>query len=203
MSDCATSACVYLPLVGNPAPVSIFESDRSCTRAFDLRFSGDVITEKNKPVYDVVVEIRHFDPSGQLIEVETGQTLLKATLPGQLNPFDIISRLDCSVETSYQLKIVDWSLESEQIYRNTTIASIRAEEHPFVGTEVTVEIRNDETRPLLDVKGIIWALDANVYHSQNIADILNPGKTAVFSDFLYHAHNADLLRVSAQGVLQP
>jgi hypothetical protein len=204
LSDCATSTCVYLPLVGNPAPVSIFESRESCNRSSDLRFSGDVITVKDKPIYDVVVEVRNFDPSDQLIEVVTGPTLLKATLPGQLNPFDIYSGLSCSIDNLYQLKIIDWSLESEQIYRNATIVSITYEEISFNLLEVTVEIRNDETRPLLDVKGVIWSLeDGNAYFPENITDILNSGEIATFSDFLYHANNIDLIRVSAQGILQP
>ncbi len=81
-------------------------------------------------------------------------------------------------------------------------------EDMYYGTWVYAEARNDESKPLADVYGVVWSLYQNDYSSmspQPIATCLAPGETVAFTRFLYGVGgtNLDTIKVAAQGVLSP
>ncbi|HJW90412.1 MAG TPA: hypothetical protein VJ436_07200 [Anaerolineales bacterium] len=198
--DCPALNCSYLPLIGNPPPVFVFEIFQKATRAGTYRFIGDVIA--TKPVYDVIVEVRFLDKNGNP-QKASRQVILKASLPGQLNPFDIYTNVEAYDIIPVEAVAIEWKYENQQEYRNATIVSVSYEEDT-VGTFVTAKVRNDGAIPLLDVKGVIWGLyqDYSI-EAVNIADRLNPGEGATFSRYLWGTPYSPNIHVSAQGILQP
>jgi hypothetical protein len=195
--DCPAENCSYLPLIGNPPAVVVYELDHSTTRAGTFRFTGDVLA--SKPVYDVVVVVRDLWSGFEVSE----PVVLKASLPGQLNPFDIVTNEDSYFNPSLEARVIDWKTESEQIYRNATIVSV-SYEGDYTGMNVTAEIRNDEAKPLLDVKGVIWSTE-QFYGivAVDLADSLAPGETLIFRGFVKGTNNIPSIHVSVQGILQP
>jgi hypothetical protein len=195
--DCPAANCAFLPLIGNPPPAIVFEIYQTTTRAGTFRFTGDVIAFK--PVCDVVVEVRSLADDFTV----SRPVVLKASLPGQLNPFEIVTNMDSYYQPHIEARVLDWKPDCEGIYRNVTIVST-SYDPGYLGILVTAELRNDEARPLLDVKGVIWGLD-QLYAivSVDLADRLAPGETIKFSKILTGAYNLNTVHVSAQGVLQP
>ena len=204
--DCPTSDCVYLPLLSKPLPVRVFETEhhRSCDEA--LRVTGEVITTSDRPVYEVIVEVRVYDHAGHLLGSKPGVTALTATLPGQLNPFEVVTNVDDDGSIgSYEAIPIHWSLDSEQVYRPVT-AIITGTEAMDSGTWVYAEARNDESEPLADVYAVVWSLYQNDYSpviAQPIAACLAPGETVAFNEYLYGVYGISTIKVAAQGVLSP
>ena len=185
-------------------PVRVFETKRHLSRAGTLRVTGEVVTTSDRPVYEVALEVRVYDYSGHLLGSTPGVTALTATLPGQLNPFDVTTNVDDDGWIgSYEVVITHWSMESEQVYRQVA-AVITGMEYIYSGTWVYAEARNDESQPLADVYAVVWSLNQNDYSSmspQPIAACLAPGETVAFTRFLYGAYST--FKVAAQGVLSP
>ena len=203
-ADCPAPECVYLPLLSKPLPVRVFETERHNSREDTLRVTGEVIATSDRPVYEVALEVRVYDYSGHLLGSSPGITAPTATLPGQLNPFDVTTNVDDDGWIgSYEVVITHWSMESEQVYRQVA-AVITGMEYIYSGTWVYAEARNDEIEPLADVYAVVWSLDQNDYSpvvDQLIAACLAPGETVAFTRFLYGAYGN--IKVSAQGVLSP
>ena len=175
----------------------VYELAHHTTRAGTFRFTGDVFA--SKPVYDVVVEVRSIYGDFEVSQ----HVVLKASLPDQLNPFDIGTNIDSYYNPALKARVIDWKTKSEDVYRNVTIVSV-SYTGGNSGTYVIAEIRNDEARPLLDVKGVIWSIyQDNGIVSVDLADSLAPGDTITFSRSLYGTKNIPSIHVSAQGILQP
>ena len=194
--DCPAEYCSYLPLIGNPAPVVITEIYQWITRAGTYRFTGGVTA--NNPVNDVIIEVSFFDGGIKYSE----PVILKASLPGQLNPFDIVTNVDYGT-TPYEISVIDWKPESQRKFRTVTIVSVSYSKDT-AGTLVTADLHNDETRPLLDIHGVIWGWD-QIYgiEADHITDSLAPGETTTFSKYILGTHYIPYIHVSAQGILQP
>ena len=207
-ADCTAPECVYLPLVSNPMPVRVFETKRHNSRMSTLRVIGEVITTSDRPVYEVTVEVRVYDHSGRLLGSSPGITALAATLPDQLNPFDVTTNVDDDGSIgSYEVVITQWSLESEQVYRPAT-AVITGMEYIYSGTWVYAEARNDESQTLADVYEVMWSLNQNDYSpvsAQPIAACLAPGEMVAFTRFIRGTWGGGdaPIQVAAQGVLSP
>jgi len=206
-ADCPAPECVYLPLLSNPMPVRVFETERHNSRVETLRVTGEVITTSDRPVYEVALEVRVYDYSGHLLGSTPGVTALTATLPGQLNPFDVTTNVDDDGWIgSYEVVITHWSMESEQVYRQVA-AVITGMEYIYSGTWVYAEARNDEIEPLADVSAVVWSLHQNQWGitPRSIADCLAPGETVAFTVFLrgVSGGNVATIKVTAQGVLSP
>jgi len=203
-AGCPAPECVYLPLLSKPMPVRVFETERYNSRFDTLRVTGEVVTTSDRPVYEVVVEVRVYDHAGHLLGSSRRATALTATLPGQLNPFAVTTNVDNDGSiASYEAIPVQWSMESELVYRPLA-AVITGTEVMYNGTWVYAEARNDEIDPLADVNAVVWSLDQNDYSSmspQPIAACLAPGETVAFTRFLYGAYST--FKVAAQGVLSP
>jgi len=204
-ADCPAPECVYLPLLSKPLPVRVFETEEHNSRWDTLLVTGEVVTTSDRPVYEVVVEVQVYDHAGHLLGSSRRATALTATLPGQLNPFDVTTNVDNNwLIASYEAIPIHWSLESEQVYRPVTAVITDTEGTPSYGTWVYAEARNDESQPLADVYAVVWSLNQNDYSSmspQPIAACLVPGETVAFTRFLYGAYST--FKVAAQGVLSP
>jgi len=205
-ADCPAPECVYLPLLSKPMPVRVFETKRYLSREGTLRVTGEVVTTSDRPVYEVVVEVRVYDHAGHLLGSKPGVTALTATLPGQLNPFEVVTNVDDDGSIgSYEAIPIHWSLDSEQVYRPVT-AIITGTEAMDSGTWVYAEARNDESEPLADVYAVVWSLYQNDYSpviAQPIAACLAPGETVAFNEYLYGVYGISTIKVAAQGVLSP
>jgi hypothetical protein len=128
-ADCPAPECVYLPLLSKPLPVRVFETEHFRSRMETLRVTGEVVTTSDRPVYEVVVEVRVYDHAGGLLGSSRRATALTATLPGQLNPFDVTTNVeDDGSIGSYEAIPIQWSMESELVYR--PVAAV------ITGTEV-------------------------------------------------------------------
>ena len=209
-SVCPTAACAYLPLVSNPPPVRVFESQIYGSRQGDSQMVGDVITTSNRAVYDVQLEFGLYDRSSEPVASAAGETVLEATVPGQLNPFHIVTNFDWTVWTDqvwrYEVAVTGWSLESDREYRPVTTTITRTEELPFQGTWVDVEVRNDETMPLAEVYGTAWSIEqADPSSKRLLSTCLAPGETAAFSEFLWGVQGIEVysIQAAAQGVVEP
>jgi hypothetical protein len=200
-NQCDHEICYYLPVVSQDITVKVNEIQGYSSRAVECWFIGDVIS--SGPVREVVVGMRFFGDDG--MPTYFGSTVLEATLPGQLNLFVISTDVDArrSCESQLQPIVTSWIVDYERTYRSATIVSVSYDEGDY-GSWVTAEIRNDETSPLLNVKGLIWVLDSDANLDPiEIADSLAPGESAVFSEYVTGKPATSNIHVSAQGIVQP
>jgi len=204
-STCSAVACAYLPVVYNPIPVRVSAIIKRVTYEDTFRFLGEVMATTDRPVYEVIVEVRVYDLGGNLLGTCSSSPVLAATLPGQSNPFECGINVPY-VSSTYEAFPTHWSLESEQVYRPVTAVITDTEDTPLYGTWVYVEARNDEIEPLADVHAVVWSLHQDWgITPRSIADCLAPGETVAFTEFLYGVWgwNVATIKVTAQGVLSP
>src|SRR3990170_1948441 len=202
-STCSGIACAYLPLVYNPIPVRVSAIQKQVSRADTFRFLGEVMTTTDRPVYEVIVEVKVYDLGGNLLGTCSSSPVLAATLPGQSNPFECGINVPY-VSSTYEAFPTHWSLESVQVYRPVTAVITETEDTPLYGTWVYVEARNDESGPLADVYEVVWSLHQNDYSpvlAQPIAACLAPGETVAFTRFLYGVY--DISSASSAGRCSP
>ena len=201
-STCSAVACAYLPVVYNPIPVRVSAIIKRVTYEDTFRFLGEVMATTDRPVYEVIVEVRLYDLGGNLLGTCSSSPDLAATLPGQSNPFECGINVPY-VSSKYEAFPTHWSLESEQVYRPVT-AVITGMEDMYYGTWVYVEARNDESQSLADVHAVVWSLHQDWGITPRlIADCLAPGETVAFTVFLLGVSggNVATIQVTAQGVL--
>jgi len=203
-STCSAVACAYLPVVYNPIPVRVSAIIKRVTYEDTFLFLGEVMATTDRPVYEVIVEVRVYDLGGNLLGTCSSSPVLAATLPGQSNPFECGINVPY-VSSTYEAFPTHWSLESEQVYRPAT-AVITGMEDMYYGTWVYAEARNDESGPLADVYAVVWSLHQDWgITPRSIADCLAPGETVAFTEFLrgVSGGNVATIQVAAQGVLSP
>ena len=201
-STCSAVACAYLPVVYNPIPVRVSAIIKRVTYEDTFRFLGEVMATTDRPVYEVIVEVRLYDLGGNLLGTCSSSPVLAATLPGQVYPFECGINVPY-VSSKYEAFPTHWSLESEQVYRPVTAVITDTEDTPLYGTWVYVEARNDEIEPFADVHAVVWSLyqDWGIT-PRSIAECLAPGETVAFDEFVYGAYS-NTIKVVAQGVLSP
>jgi hypothetical protein len=85
---CSQPNCIYLPAVFVPPPAHVTAVYFTRDRPGNILAQGEVINTTANPLYDVVVEARLYDETNQLIRTISGTTVLSATLPGQVSPFN-------------------------------------------------------------------------------------------------------------------
>jgi hypothetical protein len=208
-SHCLDKECMFLPLVSNPHPVRVFEYQTYGSREGNTQMIGDVITTSGRPVYNVQLEFKLYDRYSELVASASGETVMNATLPGEVNPFNITTDFDWQVWDEkvwrYEINVTGWSLESDKEYRPLTTNIIRTEETPFLGTWVDVEVRNDESLMLAEVYGTAWDLgQAAPSIKRLLSTCLAPGETAFFSEFLWGVQGIEVnaIQTAAQGVVE-
>jgi len=204
-STCSAVACAYLPVVYNPIPVRVSAIIKRVTYEDTFLFLGEVMATTDRPVYEVIVEVRLYDLGGNLLGTCSSSPVLAATLPGQVYPFECGINVPY-VSSTYEAFPTHWSLESEQVYRPVTAVITGMEDIPSYGTWVYVEARNDEIEPLADVSAVVWSLHQDWgITPRSIADCLAPGETVAFTVFLrgVSGGNVATIKVTSQGVLSP
>ena len=156
-------------------------------------------------LYNVTIEAQVYDINGTFIYMITGSTIFTATLPNQLNMFDItipeIENYDGSKTSEISMK--SWSLIDDPKYLPLTVVITETMTDPGVGVQAFVEFRNDTPYPLAKVRGAVWTIyQSNPSHAYLIADYLLPGETITMTKYLYGADGlASQLNYAAQGYI--
>ncbi len=203
---CQAAACIFLPLLPYTPipPVEIIAQNPGCTRNSLYQMRGEIIATRDIPVYDVTIEAQIYDWNNQLVGTAGTTTVLTATLPGQLNPFEIITNISCLIEGLHNVTMIaGWDPASAVTY-----APLSADIFPKLNPgdpvyQVWARIQNDGAVPLENVKAIIWSLEqGNGLIATNIADSMAPGEVITMTQEFYSVPVAiDGVRASAQGVV--
>jgi hypothetical protein len=194
----------YLPIVAADPPVYISEYGIHGTPGGGLRFLGEVMNSTSIPVYDVTIRIFIRDQNGQTYEF-FGSPIFTATLPGQLNPFDIYAEVDLDPGLEeIKVEIFGWSQVNEKTFATATVLSIVVDDH-LKYANVTTTIRNDQMQPLYNVVGLAWSFETwTLFEFQPVADVLLPGETAEFSTLLEGPGPSETnIKAAAQGEVEP
>jgi hypothetical protein len=202
---CPAGVCVYLPVLPyTPVPpVEIVEWELHRNKPGYCVARGEIGTTTGKPVYDAQIDVRIYDQNNQLAGIQRGTPVFTATLPGQLNPFDIGTGVYCIYgEMHAEVAISGWSLTSGINFAPLSVTlwpqGVPGE---LVGV-ATARIRNDGSVPLENVQAVIWSLQQsdNIY-TQKVADSMAPGEAiTVTRGFGSWAVTATSVRAAAQGV---
>ncbi len=179
MAACSNASCVYLPWLVSPVPARIVEVNISGTRIHTYRIIGDATVIYEYPVYNLTVKLQAFDSAGQLIDEFTGPTAFPATLPGQLNPFDIVTDIDYTQVARVEVVIAGFDLNYPFVYAPATVITTTE------GSTVYALIRNDGPSPLTDVQAVAWSLFQYFNYPnqglEKVADTLLPGETVTYT----------------------
>jgi hypothetical protein len=189
---CPLVVCAYLPLLSSSLPVRVVEVEFSPTRAYTYRAIGDVTAIYGYPVYNVKVKLQAFDSTGQLLDEYTRQTTFSATLPGQLNPFDLGTNIHYgSPVARVEVVISGFDIDSPTIYAPATV--ITTTNGQDYSPTVYAQIRNDGPVPMTDVHAVAWKLDQITgFQSEKVADMLLPGETVMYTHTFTYSYSPSL-----------
>lgn len=205
-TSCPDNYCLYLPYVNSPKPVKIMQTKATRSISGQFRVIGNVATTLDLPVEEVILELKGYDLRTGLLGVITGTTVLTATLPGQLNPFDMNTPFDAGEVYSYSVEVVGWNSNPDTILCAPTL--VATDTHwSFTGIDVVTTIRNDSPQTLSNVQSIAWALDtASGLSLIPVTDSLLPGETMTFASFVYGYYPLGYIPpiwVAVQGITEP
>lgn len=199
----------YLPVLPYaPAPPVEFVNLRfGRDRGGKCRFRGEIGTTSDRPVYEVQIEARVYDELDQLVGVWTGTPVLTATLPGQLNPFEIGTMANCldpDSDKRGEAAITGWELVSPVAYTPLSAEIFPKESPPEnLVDRVTVRIENDGPVPLEDVEVLIWSLYQyeGIIHPQTLAEVMLPGEAITITESFIYPVFLNTVHAAAQGVV--
>lgn len=200
---CNQAACVYFPLVVKPVPVRVVETTLTTTVMGGNRIVGDVTATVDEPVYNVQVEFRAFDAQGQLVDFGTTHTVFTATLPGQLNPFDLYGHVRTSNPVARtEVIVTGGSLSNYQTFAPLTLIDLQKD---ALESTIRAKFRNDNPFPLTDVRAAAWS----VYPTQfgispdGIASSIAPGELITYTKYNMSdpGISIDKIRAVAQGIV--
>ncbi len=207
ISDDPNPTEVFMPFIGYSPSLVLVHKQNWCSRAFTFIVRGDITNRSNQAIYDVILEVRAYDGEGQWLETQLDSPIMTATLTGQLNPFETWFSVDCGTAYSSEIEIKSWSTDSPQVYWPATLVYTSTVEDLGYGTWVTAEFRNDAGLPMHDVTGLAWSLheDYNIDYPLHIADVLAPGETVTYTNFLEGIGGLSIstIEAAAQGVVGP
>jgi hypothetical protein len=207
-SGCSQPACIYLPAVFVPPPAHVTEVYFTRDRSGNILAQGEVINTTANPLYDVVVEARLYDETNQLIRTVSGTTVLSATLPGQVSPFNFYTGLSIG-EPPYaariEASIIEWNESSPQTYRPATVVQVRTEtDIPDVSVKVYADIRNDESVSLTNVRVVAWSFPQNGRNIPvTVPGQLMPGATTTITTWVTYGYDNNAIKIVAQGIAAP
>jgi hypothetical protein len=202
---CPAGVCIYLPVLPYTPipPVKILDLKLHRDRPGNCAVTGEIETTAGKPVYDVQIDVRIYDQNNQLVGTVAATTVLTATLPGQLNPFDIGTVIDCIYSEKHAEALISgWSLTSDINYAPLTV-TLWPQGMPGELVDVaTARIQNDGPVPLENVQAIIWSMQqAGGIYAQKVADRMAPGEAITVTQGFYSIEVAAAsVRAAAQGV---
>jgi hypothetical protein len=203
---CPADACIYLPVLPyTPVPpVEIVEWELQRNYPGYCVARGEIGTTVGKPVYDVQIDVRIYDQNNQLAGIESGTPVFTATLPGQLNPFDIGTGVYCIYgEMHAEVTIRGWDLSNLVNYEPLSVDLSPKGEPGDLVYEVRARIQNDGPAPLENVRAVIWSLKQaySINNVQKVADSMAPGEAiTVTQNFYSWAVDVTGVRAAAQGV---
>jgi hypothetical protein len=202
---CPTASCQYLPIVSSPSPVQVMQIEYFGWLGQTLRVKGEIANMTDISVYDVEVEISVYNYNQQLLGTISGATVLTATLPGQVNLFDLGTNFYPGDVGNVSARITDWSLTNPQLYIAPTLVMTEVQ-YIFNGYTVAGEIRNDTLIPITNVQGWSWTLDQLTHTGAlPIVEVLQPGETASFGWTVnnYYTTPSPPVRIVVQGFAPP
>ncbi len=206
-TDCSSLYCNYIPVVTILQPVRIVDETGGRDRGGNYIIKGDVTAMTSNQVTDLVLEARVFD-SEQLLGAFIGTTELKATLPGQLNPFVIgtnISTFEHPVANLHEdIRAIEWNSDGSPAFAPLTVVMTQTEGYMYLGTTVTATFRNDESLPMVNIIGMAWSFcQETISDGLLLADNLAPGETVTYTRFLWGVGGICVpgIRYTAQGQL--
>jgi hypothetical protein len=196
---------VYLPILPyTPVPpVEIVEFELTRNKPGYCVARGEIGTTAGRPVYDVQIDVRIYDQNNQLAGIQSESPVFTATLPGQLNPFDIGTGVYCIYgEMHAEAAISGWSLSSRINYMPLSIdLSPKGEPGEFV-YEVMARIQNNGPVSLENVQASIWSSQQyENYFIQNVTDVMVPGEVITVTRSFFEAVDVTSVRAAAQGVV--
>lgn len=202
---CPAGACVYLPILPyTPVPpVEIVEFELTRNKPGYCVARGEIGTTTGKPVYDAQIDVRFYDQNNQLTGIQGGTPVFTATLPGQLNPFDIGTGVYCIYsEMHAEVTISSWSLSSRKNYMPLSIdLSPKGEPGEFV-YEVKARIQNNGPVSLENVQASIWSSKQyENFFIQNVTDVMVPGEVITVTRSFFEAVDVTSVHAAAQGVV--
>ena len=133
----------------------------------DLVIVGEVINQSVATAYDIGLEARFFNSANQLVAVTSGNAYLGRTTTNQRNPFTLFlaNAPATIVPARTQLIATAYSTGVED-YRPVTVVSDDDAQTPY-GTDVTGQLRNDQTVPLISAYPVATFYDA----AGNVVDV--------------------------------
>lgn len=176
LASCPNLICLYFPFISRPMPVVIVEALDSSTRASTYTAVGTVANLTNTPVYNVIIETRLYNASNQLLNTSSRATVFTATLPGQLNPYEINTSIRFDQVARKEISITGFSLVSTQTFISPTVTFTP----PITQGGVIGEIRNPTTATLTNLRIAVWYSACNVIEG-DIADNVSPGQIITFT----------------------
>ncbi len=203
---CQAAACIFLPLLPYAPipPVEISAQTEGCTRFGTYEMRGEIRTTRDIPVYDVRIEVPIYNRNNQLVGTAGTTTVLTATLPGQLNPFEIDPNISCHIDGIHGVpKIVGWDPASAVTYAPLSTDIFPKLNLGDLVSQVWARIQNDGPVPLENVKAIIWSVQqSDGMIGYDIADSIAPGEVITMTREFYSI-SVDIagVRASAQGVV--
>jgi hypothetical protein len=203
-NTCPAGVCVYLPVLPyTPVPpVEIVEFELTRNKPGYCVARGEIGTTTGKSVYDVQIDVRIYDQNDQLAGIQSGTSVFTATLPGQLNPFEIGTGVYCIYgEMHAEVAISGWSLSSRINYMPLSIDLLpKGEPGEFV-YEVMARIQNNGPVSLENDQASIWSSQQyENYFIQNVTDVMVPGEVITVTRSFFEAVDVTSVHAAAQGM---
>ncbi len=206
-ATCPQPLCLYFPQVARTESVRINSVGYgSYPRSINFRIVGDVINTSATPVYGVQVRATLYDYTANTTTTVSGTTSFSATLPGQLNAFELGGGRNV---TATEVSIVSWTTTSAQQIKNATILSTRiysvTDNATYIYTIVSGTLRNDTGSKLNNVQVRAWSSILVELSGQPTIAQLDPGQTSTFQVTLpsYNPLALNTIKVVAQGIASP
>lgn len=164
LSNCSEDKCIYLPLVIRPIPIIVINSHfETVDKAGAIYIVGEIRNDIDLPIEDIFVRAKIYKDNQFVQEVQQ-KAIISATLPGQLNIYDLYTGLigGASVLPSIRanIDVLTTTVDTSGVYRNLKIESIttsRLVEQGIPGTTVTVTVRNTHAQALHNVRVRVWS----------------------------------------------
>jgi hypothetical protein len=184
-ADCAGNHCSYLPLIAKPIPVVVVNSHLETTgRAGVIYVVGEIRNEINVPLRDIIVRAKIYRDDQFIHEVQQ-KAIIPATLPGQLNIYNMYSGLlgggAVLPRVRASIDVLTTTTDTYEDYRNLTVENITTGLFTLTpGTTVTVTVKNSSLQSLNNIRMWLWTRSGCGFTAcssiLNVPD-LEPGQT--------------------------
>lgn len=173
----------YIPIVQRQPPAQVSEIFVRSTRFGDVRIIGVVESLTSWPIHNVSVQVRGYDLDQQTIVTFTVTTIFTATLPDQVNVFDLNTGIQSLLDISAE--VISWDDTGSVLYAPVSVIDV--DTFPTaIGQFITATLKNEQSQTLHDIVGLFWHETEWFGHElQLITDQLEPGEIYVYKTFVY------------------